>query len=155
MCGPSQGRQQSDSSPSPRLPLFMSCSSVNIFPQAAGLLAKAAPAWIPHRVTSPGSRPSPSLSMAPQVLPRACSSATGSQLALGTHLLYVRSSKHCRHLLPHHGLHCGLQCDLSSGPWSTFSPSSTYLGVYRADTLTYSLSSLCLFLHRDYFCLGL
>lgn len=134
----------------------MSSSSVSICLQAAGLQEKAAPAWIPHRgVTSPGSRPSPPLSMAPQVLPRACSSATGSQLALGTHLLCVRSSMHCRHLLPHHGLHRGLQCDLSCGPWSTFSPSSTYLGVYRADTLTYSLSSLCLFLHRDYFCLGL
>lgn len=97
VCGPSQGRQSltsfSNSNPSHRLLLFMNCSSVNIFPQE-----KAVPVWILHMVTHPASNPAPPLSRASQVLPGAYSSAMGSQLPLGIHLLCVRSSMHCRGL---------------------------------------------------------
>lgn len=54
-------------------------------------------------------------------------------------------------LLPHCAHHCGLQHYLGSGPWSTSPPSCTHLGVYRTVNLMYSLSSLCLLLHKDCF----
>jgi len=47
-------------------------------PQGAALQEQAAPAWVPHRVTGPASKPAPAwapLSMGPQVLAGACSSA--------------------------------------------------------------------------------
>jgi len=47
------------------------------FLRVAVLQAQAAPVWVPHRVTSPASKPAPSwvpLSMGPQVLAAACSS---------------------------------------------------------------------------------
>jgi len=46
------------------------------FPWGAVLQEQAAPAWVPHEVTSPASKPAPvwaPLSMGPQVLPGACS----------------------------------------------------------------------------------
>jgi len=46
-------------------------------PPGAVLQEQAAPAWVPHRVTSPASKPAPAwapLSVGPQVLPGACSS---------------------------------------------------------------------------------
>jgi len=49
------------------------------FPRGAVLQAQAAAAWVPHRVTSPASKPAPAwapLSTGPQVLPGACSSAS-------------------------------------------------------------------------------
>ncbi|KAM9590480.1 uncharacterized protein ACIBXB_005736 [Morphnus guianensis] len=47
------------------------------FPRCAVLQAQTAPAWAPHGVTSPASKPAPwaPLSTDPQVLPGACSSA--------------------------------------------------------------------------------
>jgi len=63
------------------------------FPWGAVLQEKAALAWVPHRVTSPASKPAPAwfpLSMGPQVLAGACSSTgfpRGSQLPSGIHLL--------------------------------------------------------------------
>jgi len=62
-------------------------------PQGAVLQKQAAPALVPHGVTSPASKPAPawaSLSMGLQVLAGACSSVglpTGSQLPSGIHLL--------------------------------------------------------------------
>jgi len=47
------------------------------FPQSAVLQEQAAPAWVPHGVTSPASKPASAwgpLSMGPQVLAGACSS---------------------------------------------------------------------------------
>jgi len=47
------------------------------FPWGAVLQEQAAPAWVPHRVTSPASKPAPTwapLSMGPQVLAGVCSS---------------------------------------------------------------------------------
>jgi len=63
------------------------------FPQGSVLQEQAAPAWVPHGVTSPASKPAPAwapFSTGPQVLPGACSSAglhMGSQLPSGIHLL--------------------------------------------------------------------
>ena len=67
-------------SPSHGLQLFTNCLSVGPFPRGAVLQEQAAPAWVPHRVTSPASKPALAwapLSMGPQVLAGACSS-TGS-----------------------------------------------------------------------------
>jgi len=64
------------------------------FPRGAVLQEQAAPVCVPHRVTSPASKPAlawASLSTGPQVLPGACSSTglpTGSQLPSGIHLLW-------------------------------------------------------------------
>jgi len=52
------------------------------FPQGAVLQAQAAPVWVPHGVTSPASKPALAwapLSMGPQVVTGACSSAGSSQ----------------------------------------------------------------------------
>jgi len=63
------------------------------FPQAAVLQEQAAPARVPHGVTSPASKPAlewAPLSTGPQVLAGACSSVglpRGSQLPSGIHLL--------------------------------------------------------------------
>jgi len=81
-------------SPSHRLQLFTNCPRVGPFhgvqsfrnrlpqsgslPWGAVLQEQAAPEWVPHRVTSPASKPAPvwaSLFMALQVLATVCSSA--------------------------------------------------------------------------------
>jgi len=62
-------------------------------PRGAVLQEQAAPAWVPHGVTRPASKPAPArarLSMSPQVLAGACSSTglpMGSQPPLAIHLL--------------------------------------------------------------------
>jgi len=95
--GFSHGRQFSTNfsnvSPSQGLQLFTNCPSVGPFPQGAVLQEQAAPAWIPHGVTSPASKSA--LAWAPlsrglQVLPGAFSSMglpMGSQPPSGIHLL--------------------------------------------------------------------
>ncbi|KAK4827032.1 hypothetical protein QYF61_013166 [Mycteria americana] len=114
------------------------------FPRGAVLQEQTAPAWVPHRVTSPASKPAPAwapLSIAPQVLPGTCllqrGLPTGSQPPSGIHLLWhgvghglqmdICSTINPHGLqgdsLPHHGLHQGLQGNLCSGAWSTSSPS--------------------------------
>jgi len=81
------------------------------FPPGAVLQEQAAPVWVPHEVTSPVSKPAPvwaSLSMGPQVLAGACSSAglpTGSQSPSVIHLL--------RYGVPSTGYGC-----ISAPPWT-------------------------------------
>jgi len=134
------------------------------FPWGAVLQEQAAPAWVPHGVTSPASKPAlmwAPLSTGPQVLAGACSSAglpTMSQLPSGIHLL-CQGSFHglqveiCStvelhrlqgHKLPHRGLQHKLQGKvLCSGVSSTSSPSFfTDLGVCRVVSLTSYHSSL-------------
>jgi len=78
--GPSHVRESSTNcsslSPSHRLQFFTNCSRVDLL-QGAVPQEQPAPAWIPHGVTSPASKPAPArapLSTAPQILPGACSS---------------------------------------------------------------------------------
>jgi len=131
-------------------------------PQGAILQEQVAPAWVPHRVTSPARKHAlvwAPLSMGPQVLAGACSSVGSPQghtpfrhpLALGKDLhglqVEICSTTDLRGLqrcsLPHQGLLHGLQGNLSSGTWSTPSSSfCTHLGVFRAVSLTYSHSLL-------------
>ena len=72
------------------------------FPQGAVLQEQAAPAWVPHRVTSPDSKPAPAwapLSMGSQVLPGACSSVDfpqGLSLLRASTCSGVGSSTGCR-----------------------------------------------------------
>jgi len=55
---------------------LLPCPSVGSLPRAAVLQEKAAPAWVPHGVRSPSSKPAPMWApFSPQVLPGACSSA--------------------------------------------------------------------------------
>jgi len=61
----------------PQAAALMNCPSVGPFPQGAVLQEQAAPAWVPHRVTSAASKLAPAwapLSTGPQVLAGACSS---------------------------------------------------------------------------------
>jgi len=86
-CEDSSHRRQfstnfSNMSPSHGLQLFTNCPSVGPFPRGAVLQEQAAPAWVPHGVTSPASKPAPAwapLSMSPQVLAGACSNAGSPQ----------------------------------------------------------------------------
>jgi len=72
------------------------------FPRAAVLQEKGAPAWVPHGVTSPASKPAPAwapLSTQPQVLAGACSSAGfpwGHSLLQASTCSVVGSSTGCR-----------------------------------------------------------
>ena len=123
-------------------------------PWGADLQEQTAPAWVPHGVRSPASKPAPvwaPLSMGPQVLPGACSSvgfpratasfrflhlalAWGPPQATGGISAPLSSFLHGLQgdSLLHHGLHHGLQGDLCSGAWSTSCPSfCTDLGVCR------------------------
>jgi len=78
LTGDSSPQTSPSVSPSHRLQLFTNCPSVDAFPRGAVLQEQAAPAWVPHGVTSPASKPAPAwapLSTGPQVLAGACSSA--------------------------------------------------------------------------------
>jgi len=109
------------------LQFFTTCSSMGpfhmSFPWAAVLHEQASPAWIPHGVTSPASKPVPvwaPLSIGPQVLPGAFSSTAfpqGHSLLQASTCSGMGSSMGCRCIsaplwtsmsLPHHGLHHGL-----------------------------------------------
>jgi len=79
--GPSHGRQPctncSNMSPSHRLQLFTNHPSCGSLPRGAVLQEQAAPASVPHEVTSPASKPALAwapLSTGPQVLAGFCSS---------------------------------------------------------------------------------
>jgi len=78
----------------PRACSSQTAPALGPFPRGAVLQEQAAPAWVPHGVTSPASKPPPAwapLSMGPQVLAGACSSVglpTGSQPPSGIHLLW-------------------------------------------------------------------
>jgi len=134
------------------------------FPRGEVFQEQAAPAWVPHGVTSPASKPAPAwapLSTGPQVLAGAYSSVelpTGSRHPSGIHLLQrgvfhrlqveICSTVDLHGLqgenLPHHGLHHELQCKtLCSNISSTSSASFfTNLSVCRVVSLTPSHSSL-------------
>jgi len=153
----------SNTSPSQRLQLFTNCPSVGTFPRGAVLQEEAAPAWVPHGVTSPSSKPTSvwaPLSTGPQVLAGACCSVVspwGHSLLQASpppawgpfHGLQVGICSTVDlhglqgHSLPHHGLLHGLQGNLCSGAWSTSSTSFFVdLGVCRVVSLTCSHSSL-------------
>jgi len=69
------------------------------FTWGAILQEQAVPVWIPHRVTSPASKPAPAwapLSTGPHVLPRACSNAGSPQ---GYNLLHTST---CSGVRPFH-----------------------------------------------------
>jgi len=138
---------------------LLQCKS---FPQDAVLQEQAAPAWVPHQVTSPASKPAPAWappSTGPQVLPGACRSAC---IAWGHCLLRVHppplawgppeaARGYLLHRGPpcltmtHHGLLHRLQWNLCSHTWSTSSAFFfTDLAVCRAVAFTQSHSSLLL-----------
>jgi len=104
--GPSHRRQSftnfSNVSPSHRLQLFTNCPSVGPFSRGAVLQEQAAPAWVPHGVTSPASKPALAwapLSTGPQVLAGACSSAGspwGHSLLQASTCSCMGSSPGCR-----------------------------------------------------------
>ena len=119
------------------------------------------PVWVRHGATSPASKPAPvwaSLSVGPQVLPGACSSAScpqGHSLLWASTCSSVGSSMDCSGSLLHGEPPCaagrqpallqGLQGNLCSGAWSTSSPSFfTDLVVCRVVSLTSAHSSLWL-----------
>ena len=89
------------------------------FPRGAVLQEQTAPAWVPHGVTSPASKPAPArapLSMGPQVLPGACSSAgfpRGHSLLRASPCSGVGSSTGCRWI--------------SAPPWTSMAVSYTHL----------------------------
>jgi len=123
--------------------LSTSCPSVGPLPWGAVPQEQAAPAWVPHGVTSPASKPAPAwapLSTGPQVLAGVCSvvgSPWGHSLfqappalvwgpvwALGGGLLPHGVLHVCRDSLPHHGLLHGCRGTFLSGAWSTSCPPS-------------------------------
>jgi len=141
-----------------RLQIFTNCSSMSLFhvcfPQGAVLQEQAAPAWVPHGVIGPASKPAlvwAPLSTGLQVLPG------GSQSPSGIHLLqrgvfHELQVEICstvdlhglqRDRLLHHGLLHGLQGNLCSGTRST-SSTSFFIdpGVCRLVSLTWSHSCL-------------
>jgi len=116
-------------------------------PQGAVLQEQAAPAWAPHGVTSPASKPAPAwapFSTGPQVLPGACSSAG----APWGHSLLWASTCSSVGSLPQatggHLLHCGPPWAAGRqlpSPWSSS-------GVAREDSLLWHLEHfLPLLLH--------
>ena len=132
MWGPSHRRQSamnfSNVAPSHRLAVLHKLLQCGSLPWGAVLQEQAAPARVPHGVTSPASNPAPvwaPLSMGPQVLPGACSSTgspwgrsfLGASTCCSVDLLGLQG-----HRLPHHGLLQGLQGNLCSSTWSTSFP---------------------------------
>ena len=146
------------------------------YPQGAVLQEQTAPAWVPHGVTSPASKPAPAwppLSTGPRghgstgparsLLQHGL--PTGSQHPSGIHLLRrgvlhglqvdICSTVDLHGLqgdsLPHHGLHHGCRGISAPAPGAsppTSSPSFfTDFGVCGVVSLTYSQSSLWLLLH--------
>jgi len=126
----------------PRAAALHELPSVGPFPRGAVLQEQAAPAWVPHGVTIPASKPTPSwtsLSSGLQVLAGACSSAGSPQvtasfrhpLALMWGPFHGLQVDMCSTVdlhglqgdnLPHHGLQHELQGKtFCSGISSTFS----------------------------------
>jgi len=93
-------------------------------PWGAVLQERAAPAWVPHRVSSPASKPAPAwvpLSMGLQVLARACSSAGSPR---GYSFLQASTCSGMGSLPRATGeylLHCGPSCTAGGQPASPWS----------------------------------
>ncbi|KAK4830276.1 hypothetical protein QYF61_009369 [Mycteria americana] len=131
----------------PTLQFFINCPSMGPFHGVQSFRNRLLQPWVPHRVTSPASKPAPvwaPLSTSPQVLPGACSSVGlpwGTASLRHIHLFQHRvlhglqvdicsiinlqglQVDSLSHHGPHHGLHHGLQGNLCSSAWSTSSPS--------------------------------
>lgn len=157
--GPSNGRQSSmdsnNMSPSHRKQFSVKCYNVHHF--LIGVLQKQpAPAWVPHRVTSPIRKTAPSwvpLFMGPQVPAWAFHGLPhGLQMDLSV-LVVLHGLQGPQHpgdppwvagaQLLLHGLHLRVQVNLSSGAWSTSFPFfCTDLVVHGVVPLTYSHFSL-------------
>jgi len=116
------------------------------FPRATVLQEQTAPAWVPHGVTSPASRPAPAWALHGVTASFTHSPAPAWGPFHGL-LMDLCSTVDLHGLqgdsLPHHGLLHGLQGNLCSSTWSTSSSSFfTDLGVCRIVSLTSSQSSL-------------
>jgi len=134
----------------PRAAILHELPQWGSLPQGAVLQEQTAPAWVPHRVTSPASKPAPvwaPLSTGPQVLPAkiphgvtasfrhppapACGPFHGLQVdtcsTMDLHGLQADS-------LPPHELHHGLQGKIFSP--APGAPAFTDLGVCRVVSLT-------------------
>jgi len=142
-----------------RLTFFMNCSSMGFFPQCVVLQEQTAPAWVPHRVTSPASKaapawaplstgPHPSRSLLQRTLSMRSQPPSDSDPFGVLHGLQVDicSAMDLHGLqgdsLPHHGLHHKLLGNLSSSAWRVPPPPASLSFVSAELFLSHILTPL-------------